>query len=103
MLSVLRATDNFDQEDESSVETVLSQVAKEREAASAELHTRQSIYQESLVAVQTQLSERNRIMSGLNDTSEAFDLFPDLAKKFAERQAAMIKLVSDATARLEQD
>jgi hypothetical protein len=40
-------------------------------------------------------------MSHLNDTSEAFTLFPELAQKFAQRQALMIQRVNEATEQLE--
>ena len=62
---------------------------------------RQKIYTDSLCAAQQQLRERHEAMTQLNDRTEAFDLFPELAQKFAQKQAEMIRLVKDATTQLE--
>ena len=101
MLTVLNSTDNFDAADSRSVEELLYTVLQEEQAASAELARREMLYAESLRAAQQQLVERHTAMTQLNDRTEAFDLFPELAQKFAQRQADMIRLVKDATTQLE--
>jgi hypothetical protein len=101
MLRLLQSTNNFDAQDSRSVEELLLKVMKEQQAAGQELSRREAIYQEELLGAQKQLMARHNAMSQLNDTTEAFDLFPELAQKFARRQAEMIRKVAETTRRLE--
>jgi hypothetical protein len=101
MLAVLNSTDNFDAADSRSVEELLYTVLQEEQGASGELARREKIYNETLRAAQQQLRERHDAMTQLNDRTEAFDLFPELAQKFAQKQANMTRLVEDATMQLE--
>ena len=101
MLVMLNSTKNFDAADSRSVEELLCTVSREEQEASSELARRQKIYTDSLCAAQQQLRERHEAMTQLNDRSEAFDLFPELAQKFAQKQAEMIRLVKDANTQLE--
>lgn len=101
MLELLQSTNNFDAQDSRSVEEVLHKVLQEQQSAAQELDRRQSIYEEELRGAQQQLLARHDAMSKLNDTTEAFDLFPELAQRFAQRQAEMIRKVAETTRRLE--
>ena len=101
MLVVLGSTKNFDKEDERSVEELLMTVLHEERTCIQDLVSRRKIYEETLREAQMQIQERNDAMSHINDTSEAFALFPELAQKFAKRQAIMIQRVSEATQQLE--
>jgi hypothetical protein len=101
MLKVLNSTQNFDKEDERSVEELLLAVMQDEQRCRQELSKRQQLYNETLRVAQLQLQERHEAMCHLNDTSDAFSLFPELAKKFAQRQALMIQRVSEATDKLE--
>jgi hypothetical protein len=101
MLSVLNDTQNFDEEDKRSVEELLMSVLQEEQKFVQELENRRRLYDDTLYVAQQQLQERHDAMRRLNDKSEAFTLFPELAEKFAKRQASMIQLVADATIQLE--
>ena len=101
MLKVLHMTENFDKEDERSVEELLVQVLHEEKQCMCDLEKRRRVYEDTLRVAQEQLQQRHEAMVHLNDTSEAFILFPELAERFARRQAVMIQRMSEATEQLE--
>jgi hypothetical protein len=102
MLKILEGSDIFDQQDKRAVEETLASVLSVEKQARVDLEGRVQIYQSTLQAVQQQIIQRHLAMSNLNDSTEAFDLFPELAVKFAQRQADMITLVEQATRKLEE-
>lgn len=101
MLDVLKQNEHFDEHDLRSVEEALLVVLKDEKVAREELERRHKIYKETLAGAQEQLKQRHAAMSILNDSTEAFELFPELASKFAQRQSQMLQLVEEATRKLE--
>ena len=100
MLKVL-SSKNFDKEDADAVKILLNSVLEEQKNATCELTKRRQLYETTLKAAQIQIHERSEAMDSLNDECEAFDLFPELAERFAKRQAVMQQKVEAAKKTLE--
>ena len=83
----------FDDQDLSWVEDDLKKLMTEKNKKEIEYQKRKEIYENSVVKLEKVLEKRKKIIEEANQQTHVFDFRPDLLKNFAQKRAALTKII----------
>lgn len=86
---------SFDKEDLQIIEDISKNTSTEMLNLKRELDQRESLYKNTILKLHQTLSVRQTVLEEQNDKTQVLSKHPDLLKKFANKQAQLVKTLKE--------
>ena len=87
-------TDCFDEEDRKVIDKKIADIVAAKKAQERLLKQKQDIYKNQIVHLETQLTQRQRVLESSETQDRVFKEFPDILEYFARKQAKLTDALS---------